>query len=351
MEAREDSAIANRAGPRLFIRWLACLFVGLALLLVLLSAAGAIYQYAASARDERMFPPPGKLVDVGGYRMHIHCIGEGTPTVVMDAGARGCSVVWSLVQPEVAKFKRACAYDRPGYGWSDPSPGPRSSKVIAEELHALLQNAGIAGPYVLVAHSQGALNMRMYASQYSAEIVGIVLVDPLHPEPGKQSAEFKKSVAKFHDRFRSMARVVSLGLPRLMGWCSQEAPREIEPMLRAVQCRKQWYDTIQAEGAFFSESSSQVRATGSLGNMPLVVLSHDPHRGFNPYIPVDAKAEQVLQERHEDLARLSSRGTRIVAEGSQHYIQFDRPELVVQAIRQVVEASTPNSEVSHRAPN
>ena len=105
----------------------------------------------------------------------------------------------------------------------------------------------------------------------------MVLVDPVHPEPAKQSAEFRNSVAKFHDRFRSMGRIVALGLPRLMGWCSKEAPPEIEPMLRAVQCRKQWFNTIQAEGAFFSESTSRVRATGSLGNMPLVVLSHDPH--------------------------------------------------------------------------
>jgi pimeloyl-ACP methyl ester carboxylesterase len=149
---------------------------------LLLVLAGIVYQAIASARDAQRYPPLGRLIDVVGYRLHINSTGEGTPAVVLDAGVCDCSLNWCLVQPEVAKFTRVCSYDRAGMGWSDAGPSPRTSEVIVRELHTLLTNAGIAGPYVLVGHSFGGYNVRLFAHDYPEEVVGLVLVDSAHED-------------------------------------------------------------------------------------------------------------------------------------------------------------------------
>lgn len=152
---------------------------GLALL------AGAAYQALATARERDKYPAPGQLVEIKGRRMHLHCAGEGSPTVVVDSGLGSYSADWQLVQPEVAKFTRICTYDRPGYGWSQPGPRPRTSRQMARELHSLLaaaQGAGLAGPYLLVGYSLGGFNVRLYARQHPDEVAGLVLVDSAHEE-------------------------------------------------------------------------------------------------------------------------------------------------------------------------
>src|SRR5713226_519244 len=146
----------------------------LVILLVLLAAAGLLYQGIASGVDASRYPAPGKLIDVGGYRLHINCTGTGSPTVILDAGLGGTSLDWSKVQPAVAHFTRVCSYDRAGYGWSDTGPGPRTSQQIVKELHLLLMHAQISGPYILVGHSLGGLNMRLYAYRYPGEVAGMV---------------------------------------------------------------------------------------------------------------------------------------------------------------------------------
>ncbi len=136
------------------LRWdVSDLLIGLAALVTLLVLAGLIFQAIGSARDARRFPPPGQLVDVGGHRLHIYRMGEGTPAVVMDSGFPASSLSWTFVQPAVARFTQAYSYDRAGLGWSDAGPMPRSSRQIVEELRALLLNAGVEGPFVLVGHS------------------------------------------------------------------------------------------------------------------------------------------------------------------------------------------------------
>jgi len=156
------------------------LLIGLAVLVALLVFAGLIIQAIGTARDARRFPPPGRLVDVGGHRLHIYSMGEGTPAVVMDSGFPASSLSWTFVQPAVARFTHACSYDRAGLGWSDAGPMPRSSRQIVEELRALLLNAGVEGPFVLVGHSFGSFTVRLYASTYPGDVVGLVLVDPIH---------------------------------------------------------------------------------------------------------------------------------------------------------------------------
>ncbi len=162
--------------------WLRRIVRGVLLLVLVLAAAGVMYENISEARDRRFNPMPGRLFDVGGYKMHIDCTGEGSPTVILESGLGDTYVSWRKVQPQIAKFVRVCAYDRAGIGYSDFSPQPRTSKVIAAELHALLHAAGIAPPYVLVGHSMGGYNVRLYASLYRNEVAGMVLVDASHPD-------------------------------------------------------------------------------------------------------------------------------------------------------------------------
>src|SRR5689334_18830943 len=146
-------------------------------LIVVLGLVGASYESAAEAADVRAYPPPGQLVDVGGYRLHINCTGTGSPTVVIESGWGDMSASWGWVQPEVAKTTRICTYDRAGMGWSEASPQPRTAREYAKELHTLLAKANEPGPYVLVGHSMGGYTMIVYAHDYPAEVAGLVLID------------------------------------------------------------------------------------------------------------------------------------------------------------------------------
>ena len=133
---------------------------------IVLALVGMIYENISEARDRRFNPEDGRRYDVGGFKMHIDCTGEGSPTVILESGLGDTYVSWRKVQPQIAKFTRVCSYDRAGLGYSDSSSQPRTSKVIAGELHALLKAAGIAPPYVLVGHSMGGYDVRLYASLY-----------------------------------------------------------------------------------------------------------------------------------------------------------------------------------------
>src|SRR4030095_2709756 len=127
---------------------------------------------AQSQSTQPPFPPPGKLVDVGGWRLHLNCTGEARasqPTVILEAGLGDFSVEWSLVQPGVAKFARVCSYDRAGTGWSEMGPNPRTMRQIVFELHTLLEKAGVRPPYALVGHSYGGVLVRLYSITYPAE--------------------------------------------------------------------------------------------------------------------------------------------------------------------------------------
>ena len=169
---------------RRFLRWLGGIVAGL----LILSLLGAVYELAAEAADARTYPPPGQLVDVGGYRLHIYCMGTGSPTVVIEAGLGDWSTMWGSVQAEAAKTTQVCAYDRAGSGWSDSGPLPRDAGQFAKELHTLLQKADLPGPFVLVGHSLGGLPVRVFAGEYPAEVAGVVLIDSMFPGQGGHSS-------------------------------------------------------------------------------------------------------------------------------------------------------------------
>src|SRR5215510_5721332 len=150
--------------------WVKRIFLTLLIIVVGLSILGVVYQNLSTQADEEKYPAPGQLIDIGGYRLHLYCMGEstnGSPTVILEQGLGGTSPAWALIQPEVAKQTRVCAYDRAGLGWSDPAPKGTShdGKQVASELHTLLQRGNISGPYVMVGHSFGGLYTLYFAYQ------------------------------------------------------------------------------------------------------------------------------------------------------------------------------------------
>ena len=165
-----------------WLGWVAVLMIGLIVF-------GYFYEPWAEARDAKAYPPPGQLVDVGGYRLHMNCTGSGSPTVVIESGWGDSSAAWGWVQPEVAKTTRVCAYDRAGMGWSDASPRPRTAREFAKDLHTLLEKVNEPGPYVLVGHSLGGYTVLVYAHDYPDEVSGLVLVDA-QKLPASDAARF-----------------------------------------------------------------------------------------------------------------------------------------------------------------
>ena len=155
--------------------------------LVILALIGAVFESVSEASDRRAYPPPGQLVDVGGYRLHIYCTGTGSPTVVIDAGLGDWSTAWGFVQTEVAKTTRVCTYDRAGSGWSESGPLPRDASQFVNELHTLLQNANLPGPFVLVGHSLGGLPVRVFTDDHPSEVAGVVLINSMFPGQGHSS--------------------------------------------------------------------------------------------------------------------------------------------------------------------
>jgi pimeloyl-ACP methyl ester carboxylesterase len=284
------------------------------LIVLLLTACGRqIYTPTAAATlpPPTATPPPlytfGK-VDVGGYQLWHYCAGQGSPTVIVETGFGSAGSQWSTVFSAIKKVTRICYYDRAGLGQSDKAPTPRTSKDMVKDLHTLLVNAGITPPYILVGHSIGGFNVRVYASQYPDEIVGMVLVDSSHP-----------------DQWSKFLTV----LP-------PETPAEAANL---KTWRQPPIPSANIEGMDFLTSAEQVRATGSLGDKPLIVLSASPNVIIDKSIPVDIaeKLAQAWQELQVDLLNLSSNSTHIVASKAGHNIQYDEPQLVIDAILTMVD--------------
>jgi len=314
-------------------RWLQRTVVCLVVSVALLALAGAVYQSLSERRDRHAHPMPGELIDIGGYKLHIDCTGLGSPTVILDSGLGDTYISWQKVQPQIAKVTRVCSYDRVGLGYSDSSPHPRTSKNIAKELHTLLHNAGVPPPYILVGHSMGGFDVRLYASLYRNELAGMVLVDSSHPEQRKRLPPAVLDLdASWVRQQEFLEFTMPFGIPRLLGFCDSD------PKVRAAECNFHSAREAVAELKLVSESAAQTAATGRFGDLPLTVLSSDPEHP-RPDLPEDLvkPTNDAWQQMQEELSHLSTKGTRVVVKGSGHYIQIDRPEVVIEAVHNIVD--------------
>lgn len=245
-------------------------------------------------------------VDVGGYSLFLNCKGTGSPTVILDSGLDSDSNAWLTVMPRIQNVTRVCAYDRAGLGRSDAAPKtPRTSMDMVTDLHNLLNNAHLDGVYVLVGASIAGFNVRLYASEYPQEVAGMILVDASHPD--------------------QIARLLAALPPE-----SPDEDNELQELRRAIS---EHIESI--EGIDIEASAEQVRASGSLGNIPLTVLT----AGAEAVTETETRLDAVWLEMQKELAALSANSNHIVVPNANHCIQCDAPEVVANAILSVVNAT------------
>jgi pimeloyl-ACP methyl ester carboxylesterase len=306
-------------------------------LAILLMGAGFEEWSRHAAR--RRFPPPGQMVEVAGAASHLYCTGQGTPTVLLEGGLDPEGTQgWSLVQPRVAEVTRVCSYDRGGIMWSAARDGTRDARTLASELHALLAQAGELAPFVVVGHSLGGVLMRVFTAMAPpGGVEGVVLVDSSHPEQLERNTRRPVKDPPLA-LIRAMAR---FGVLRLLmddgeaGALPEEAQRRV--LAFAPQSESECLREVEALRASFT----QAREAGSLGERPLVVL-----QGANK-TPDIAWIWPTLQK---ELAELSTNSDLRIIPGSDHYIQQERPDAVVEAVRDVVVAVRGHARVRRAAP-
>lgn len=351
-----SATILNPPKKRRFRRFAKRVLLGAVMLIVCAGVAGAAYQAVANWKDTRRFPQEGRSIALGadfpGVALNLNCSGQETPRVILDSGLGVPGAGWDLVQPEVAKFARVCWYDRAGYGWSSPGPMPRTTGEIVKELHALLAASGETGPYVLVAHSFGGYNVRVYTSQYPEEVAGLVLVDTSQEDqesrmPPSLTKAMREQTAQLDNQKRLAPILIFLGIARLTAEDDGNAKlsEEFRGKMKYLQLQAKFVDAAVSEIKSFSQSAEEVRHTGNLGDRPLVVLTAGKNANEKD-LPKGVSVEEMrefqktwvndLQVRQE---RLSTRGKQIIVPDSTHMIPLERPDTVVAAIHEVWEAA------------
>jgi pimeloyl-ACP methyl ester carboxylesterase len=324
------------------------------LVAAVLVLAGVAYQLVGLARDARRFPPPGQLVDVGGHRLHAVCRGHGAPTVVLESAIAASSLSWARVQPAVAKFTRVCAYDRAGLAWSAPSSVPPTFARIVDELHAWLTTLDFATPYILVGHSFGVFVGLTYAARHPQRVAGLVLVDPpsewTHMDRRQsrmlQGGVLLSRVGGLLARIgvvRACLALLTGGAPaaprqfvrvfgpttartveRLVGEV-RKLPPELHPVVQALWCQPKCFQAMADHLRVLQEAAASAAEVASLGDVPVIVISSG-----------DQTPEVIAL--HHALAGMSSQGRVVVASKSGHWVPYDEPELIVEAIRDLVDA-------------
>lgn len=308
--------------------------------------AGAVYQIVGDRRDRTRFPQVGRSVDIGGRSLNIFCSGEGKPTVVFDSGRGLPGYSWILIQPQIAKTMRACWYDRAGLGWSDSGPGPRSSDAVARDLHQLLQRAGIAPPYLLVGHSMGGFNVRVYQKFYPADVAGLVLVDARQEGMEARIPDMPRSLEAL---CRSCPRwplaiaveaVGRLGLLRLWSIDSDPAPPGVsaEQWERLASLRRRPSAIAAAIQEHSGRENDRELGAADLGDLPIIVLTAGRAFASSTRVRADAlpKVQHDWVQLQQELARRSTRGQHRVVARSDHMIPYEAPQAVIDAVRDVV---------------
>jgi pimeloyl-ACP methyl ester carboxylesterase len=347
MATRDESPQSALARGRVWL-WVRRVLVALVGLILLLLLVGLLYQFVATRIAYRNYPAPGEMVSVSGHDMQIYCTGKassGRPTVVMDSALGGGLLDWQTVQPKVATFARVCSYDRSGIGWSESGREPRTSQRIVKELHALLSDAGEEGPYVLVGHSFGGANVQLYASEYPEEVAGMVLVDSA-VDTRVLDKDLRDAFAKAAPSPLVIKTTAPLGIPRLLASGEDSLPKRLAQERGAIYNGTRHLYAVADESATVQKSVAEATdAAPSLGEKPLVALSAGA-RQYPGFTKKQAKrADEQANEFEAGLINLSENSELVIAKNSEHYIQFDRPMLVVESIRRVVDAARDGGQV------
>jgi pimeloyl-ACP methyl ester carboxylesterase len=327
------------------MRWIKRIAVGIGAVAAVILVSGASYEHVMRERSLRDFPVPGRLVDVGGgRRIQLDCRGLGSPTVVLESGLDTYgSLSWAAVHDSIAATTRVCAYSRAGIMWSDPASGPLNSRVVANDLHTALIRAGETAPWAMVGHSLGGPYVTVFTNLYGAEVAGVVLVDPTHPDQFTRFREIAgKSLLPSSGMVRFGAAMAWTGLVRAQADTKTPAtwPREIGRVTPAFLATS--VSELAREVEAIPETLHAADELQSFGDRPFIVLTAGRGQSSSDLSQMGLTAAQgdrlqaASRALHEDQAARARRGRHVVVPHASHYIQFDRPDAVIGAVRDVV---------------
>ncbi len=313
---------------------------GVYLLFKVILLLGILYENLAGAVERRKYPPPGQMIPVGDHQLHVWVSGSGSgPTVLLEGGAGTPAILLSRIRHYLGPDVRVCLYDRAGYGWSDRAKSPRTGEAVVHELHTLLHEAAVPGPYIIVGHSLGGMYARLYAHRYPGEVVGLVLVEARHEEITRRQPRLLKWIAPLS--YIVMLYLSFLGLTRLLvrvkpGLLTggrdliQEHPAELQPVIRMQISRPRLFLTANAEVRRIPQLDEALRAAGDLGDLPLTVMT-GARNGASW-----GAFQRVWRETQAQLAGLSRRSRHILVDDAGHGLPMERPDLVAAAIREMM---------------
>jgi pimeloyl-ACP methyl ester carboxylesterase len=340
-EAARTSGVASRT-----VRYLLVATKITVVIVALVLAAGFTYQRYATNRDLRETPSAGKIFTVGGLGTHIHCLGNGTPSIVLEAGAGTWSTHWNHVQRAISKSARICLYDRPGLGWSERPRTPLTVQQRAQSLHDLLAAAGEQPPYVLVGHSLGGYLARIFIEKYPNDVAGLVLADSAHEDQWEAfPAELRSIMTRSIARMKMAVWMARFAFFRITGVPAQGLPTaDQERQVQMLTKSAVFFATLQEEfEAGFSSIPNAVRHTGSLEDIPLLVISAG--KSAHSYCALDGRpgpacneTQMIWNRLQRDLLTLSNTSRQVILPDSTHAIYIDEPDRVAELILEFVDS-------------
>ncbi|MGA7156371.1 MAG: alpha/beta hydrolase [Acidobacteriaceae bacterium] len=302
------------------------------ILCLLVVGLGAAYNALSLHYYRHVAGIPGHIYDVDGHAMHLYCTGAGSPTVVLSSGLGDDFTAWATVQPVLSRQTRVCSYDRAGFGWSQSRLGTEDADAITSRLHELLQVAGVQRPFILAGHSISGIYLRDYAAHYPTDLAGLVFIDGSTPLQDDRIPEGLRKIEQ--DQRRKMPwqkLLMSVGWYRIHGQCTTIPPgfAAYSKWIKADSCVPSQMDATENELDAVQASGEETLHAGPFGNLPILILSHDP-TVLPPNWPAPlARANNVVWNQMQEEAKgLSTQSIRVIAKGSDHYIQNDRPDLV-----------------------
>jgi pimeloyl-ACP methyl ester carboxylesterase len=327
----------------------------------LLAASPAL---AAPPLPPDTYRHPAQLVSLlDGRKMNLLCLGEGSPVVVLDAGYGSGASTWAAIHPILAETTKVCAFDRPGNEWSDPGPLPRTTAAIVADERAMLKAAGLKGPFVLVGHSMAGLDVRLYASLYPKEVAGVVMIDPSNPHqqarlaevaPASAAADAARMAGRRKCAEQLIAGELKAGDDPDFAKCFPPPPSSVPEPWRSTLANRQTdpkrlANLMSEVDSMPGADSDQIDAAKRpLGDLPLIVLTAEgTARGLAGSPGEQAAAAQVWSQMHDEAAALSTRGENRHVDAD-HYVWFKRPDAVIGAVVEVVQAARANAAAKGR---
>ena len=336
---------ARAVPPSIGNKWIIRFCLGILSVIVIAPIVGVAYEMSGRRQAAQDYPPPGKLVDVGGRMIQLDCRGTGSPTVVFESGLdMSGSLSWSMVHDEIAKSTRACAYSRAGIMWSDPTDAHQNGKSIAEDLHATLSKAGEQGPFVLVGHSLGGPYIMIYTKYFGQEVAGLVFVDASHPDQVQRSSgEDRAELKKLQSRDKFGAALNWTGVVRAAAASDKGMPNRPEWVNQAVKAyRPTSLSSMLKESEASDETLAEAGMFRQLGDRPLFVLTamarFSDQAMASWKVPTEQKNKykENWTQMQNELATWSSKSQHQLLADANHYIQFDRPDIVIAAVKSVI---------------